>query len=373
MKTEEKEAWEKETRRKQKRAQTRVQRTLHSVRKTNYKKEQQFLYQSKMFQLLVTTAFSNPKVVEFLRSKNVQDPFDKIGWVKKKYGQISGTALYLEEKKFERMRPRANEDVELFLTRYKLKKQWLEIIKGAPFTEDSSVNRLLEKLSAHPAFGRKFKNEHFRLTAKNRSTHEEIIDTAGEIYRMWAADQEAEKFRRRQRGGEREGASDTALFLEEDEDERERRGKGKGRQGGRRSNDGGNGSGQEWWLTAVCYNCNETGHTKRFCPKLTKPKSTRPNSTHRPTKPSEKSKHNKHDKDRAKNKKKSGKGITLIRGEATKEEEEEEGEHSKARFGKFLGSFLGNFNFQQVSKEVPKKVYKQVSTWKVPVFLGRET
>ena len=148
MKTEEKEAWEKEAKRKAKRAQTRVQRTLHSVRKTTYKKEQQFLYQSKMFQLLVTTAFSNPKVVEFLRSKNVQDPFDKIGWVKKKYGQISGTALYLEEKKFERMRPRANEDVELFLTRYKLKKQWLEIIKGAPFTEDSSVNRLLEKLSA---------------------------------------------------------------------------------------------------------------------------------------------------------------------------------------------------------------------------------
>jgi len=326
MKSEEKTDWEKSARRRAKRAQTRVQRNVHSVRKSSYKKEQQFLYQCKMFQLLVTTAFSNPKVVEYLRSKNVQDPFDKIGLVKKKYGQISGTALYLEEKKFERMRPRANEDVDLFLTRYKLKKQWLEIVKGAPFTEDESVNRLLEKLSTHPAFGKSFTTDHYRLTAKNRPTHEEIIDSAGEIYRMWAANQAAEKYKRRQRGEGRETAKEATLYLEEDDEEGERRGKGKGKRSGKGSIDGEKGSRQEWWLTAVCYNCNETGHTKRFCPKLTKRNPSRPNSSHRHTKPSEKSKQGKQNKEKTKSKKVSGKGITLIRGETNKEEEDEEGE-----------------------------------------------
>ena len=103
------------------------------------------------------------------------------------------------------------------------------------------------------------------------------------------------------------------------QDDGRKRGKNRqrGEHGGR--HDGNATEKREWWLTAVCYNCNETGHTKRFCPKLAKPNTTRRTQKPTHTSNSKRDTQNKGNKSR----KKRDKGVTLIRGEKGERERKE--------------------------------------------------
>ena len=71
--TEQKTAWEEKAKRRARRSQTRTAKSLHNVSARAYKlREQQYLQRCKLFQLLITTAFSNYKVVAYLRSRKAK-------------------------------------------------------------------------------------------------------------------------------------------------------------------------------------------------------------------------------------------------------------------------------------------------------------
>ena len=331
MKEEEKKEWEEKARRRKRRAMTRTAKDVYFLRKKRYRDEQQYLQRCRMFQLLVTQAFSAPKVVQFLRSKKFFCPFEKVGKVKEKYGNLSGAARYVEEKEFRERRPRPTEDMEEWLTQHMLQKNWLETLRGKEFEPEEAVNGLLEKLEAHEAFGENYLNDHYRLAAASRPTHDDMVESAKEMYILWVAKQKRQRKNRRGRDGKGEGGGANLLLKEGDGGDR---GKNKRRDRGKKGDRswkgkgdihrGSENSGQEWWLTAVCYNCNETGHTKRFCPKS---KSNPKRSGQKPNY-SDTSKGGNRDKN-GKFRKKGDRGVTLIRGEVGEEAEEGETHQSE--------------------------------------------
>jgi len=308
--------WEDTMKRRWRRSATRTERDIYTTVKKLHRQEQAYLQRCRMFQLLIATAFSNPRVVEFLRSKNIHDPFDKVGAVKEKYGQISGAAMYVLVKNFKENRPKPTTDMDAYLTKHQLRKRWIETVRNSQFTNDEAVNDLLEKLSVHPAFGSSYINEHFKVGRANRQTHDEIVESAREVYVLWTA-----KNKRSQTYTRKKEQSTNLLMGEEQGKEK----KGKGKTGRYKERGPGEGEdGQEWWLTATCYNCMQTGHIKRHCPKLAKTsnKPSHSNSNHKshPKKA--------HKAKSGKTSKKGEKGVTLIRGEAV-ESEGEEGEQSE--------------------------------------------
>jgi len=304
--------WEETARRRLRRSATRKERDIYSAVKKLHRIEQAYLQRCRMFQLLIATAFSNPKVVEFLRSKNIHDPFEKVGAVKEKYGQISGAAMYVLVKRFKENRPTPTTDMDTYLTKHQLKKRWIETVRNSAFSEDEAVNDLLEKLSIHPAFGSSYINEHFKVGRGKRQTHDEIVESAREVYVLWRAKN------RRSVTYTRKKEQNTNLLMEEEQSEerKDKRKKGKNRERGPGEGE----DGQEWWLTATCYNCMQVGHIKRNCPKLAPTPNNSSNTN---------SKHKNHQRKSHKTKgsktsKRGGKGVALLRGEVGSEGEEGE-------------------------------------------------
>jgi len=312
MSDEAKRMWEERTRRRLRGSATIKEKDRYNTSRRMYRREQAYLQRCRMFQLLIATAFSNPKVVEYLRSKNIHDPFEKVGAVKEKYGQISGATMYVLVKRFKEDRPRPTTDMDAYLTRHQLRKRWIETIRNNTFSEDEAVNDLLEKLSVHPAFGSSYINEHFKVGKTKRQTHDEIVDSAREVYVLWAS-----KNKRNNTYIKKKEQPSNLLMGEEERDKRG--GKGRKTKSERKAGEGEDG--QEWWLTATCYNCMQTGHIKRNCPKLAQSNN---NSSKTKPKHTDTSNHKKTHKKKDGKARKGKRGVTLLRGEVEGDEEGEE-------------------------------------------------